>query len=132
MKPENRIATLLLSVVAAAALSTSALAQVSVRIMLAPPAPVYEAQPVIAPGYVWAPGYWALNGDRHVWMHGRSMLQRDGYRWEADRWDQRGDAYVRQVGHWERDPGYQAVKPHKEKKSKHNDNGNRKGGKDND
>ena len=35
----------------------TALARINVNISLAPPARQFETVPVIAPGYVWAPGY---------------------------------------------------------------------------
>jgi len=83
--------------------STCALAQISFSIVVAPPAPLYEAAPYLPPGYVWAPGYWAWNYDRHIWVRGRTMLQRAGYRWQPDHWEQRDGAYSRQVGRWEPD-----------------------------
>ncbi|MBV5333699.1 YXWGXW repeat-containing protein, partial [bacterium] len=57
----------------ALAAGSSALAQVNFNIVLAPPPPVYEVVPMMPQGYVWAPGYWAWNHDRHIWMRGRSM-----------------------------------------------------------
>ena len=102
-----------------------AYAEVNISINIAPPAPQYEVMPVIAPGYVWAPGYWAWHGDHHVWVRGRSIVQRTGYRWEPDRWEQHDRAYRRHPGYWQRDPGYTVVKAKKEKKEKkdkHRDN----------
>ena len=102
-----------------------AYAEVNISINIAPPAPQYEVMPVIAPGYVWAPGYWAWHGDHHVWVRGRSIVQRTGYRWEPDRWEQHDRAYQRHPGYWQRDPGYTVVKAKKEKKEKkdkHRDN----------
>jgi len=119
MKPHIAGRSLLLSLlVAAASAAAPVYAQVSINIVIAPPAPLYEAQPYTAPGYVWAPGYWAFNGDRHVWVRGRNIMQRDGYRWDADRWEQRGNTYVRHVGRWQRDEGYVLMKPEKYKKEK--------------
>ena len=132
MKPNSTTRNLLLSLaLAAAAFAAPAYAQVSFQVYLAPPAPQYEVVPIIAPGYVWAPGYWGWSGDHHVWVRGRSIVQRDGYRWEPDRWDQRNSGYYRTVGHWEQDRNY---KPVKYKKEKHNEghgngHGNGKGNK---
>lgn len=81
----------------------AALAQVRFSIQVGPPPPMYEPIPMMAPGYVWAPGYWAWNNDRHIWVRGRTIVQRTGYRWEPDRWEQRGDGYYRQPGSWARD-----------------------------
>lgn len=120
MTPGNNIRHFVLAVlVAASAAAVPAFAQISVHINLAPPAPLYEARPAIAPGYAWAPGYWALMGERHVWVRGRTIVQRAGYRWEPDRWEQRGTVYVRHAGNWQRDPSYRPVKMEKEKKPKH-------------
>jgi hypothetical protein len=88
---------------AGSALAAPAYAQINVSINLAPPAPQYEVIPTLQPGYVWAPGYWGWSGERHVWVRGRAIAQRDGYRWAPDRWDQRDRGYYRTAGHWERD-----------------------------
>jgi hypothetical protein len=130
MKPSNKVRHLVLSVlVAAGAVAVPAFAQVSVNINLGPPAPLYEVRPVIAPGYTWAPGYWTLNGDRHIWVRGRTIVQREGYRWAPDHWEQRNNIYVRQPGYWQRDEPYQTVKIEKQKKPKHWNNGQGQGGK---
>ena len=86
----------------------SANAQVSFNIQIGPPAPLYEQVPVMPAGYVWAPGYWAWHGDHHIWIHGRTMVQRIGYRWEPDVWEQRNNTYYRHAGRWERESGYRA------------------------
>ena len=123
MKPTHAVRSPVLSMLlAAGTVAGPAFAQISININLAPPAPQYEVIPVLAPGYVWAPGYWAWNGDRHIWVRGRSIVQRAGYRWVPDRWEQRDRAYHWQPGRWERDAGYKAVKVKKEKKPKYRDN----------
>lgn len=133
MNRTNTIRNLLLSLLlAASAFAAPAYAQVSVNINLAPPAPQYEVVPVLSPGYVWAPGYWGWNGDRHIWIRGRSIVQRDGFRWQPDRWEQRDRSYFRTGGHWQRDHDFKPVKMKKEKKNKgHGNNGKRgRGGRD--
>lgn len=128
MNRTNAIRNLLLSLVlAASAFAAPAYAQVSVNINLAPPAPQYEAVPVLSPGYVWAPGYWGWNGDRHIWIRGRSIVQRDGFRWQPDRWEQRDRGYFRTGGHWQRDHDFKPVKMKKEKKNKGHDNKGKRG-----
>lgn len=92
---------------------TAALAQVSFSINIGPPPPIMEVVPMMQPGYVWAPGYWAWNHDGHVWVRGRSMVQRMGYRWEPDRWEQRGGAYYRHPGKWARDDNFTPPKAQK-------------------
>ena len=107
MNPRKPARQLLLSIaIATAAFAGSAAAQVSLNILVAPPAPRHEVMPQVPAGHVWAPGYWGWNGDRHVWVRGRPILQRDGYVWTPYRWDQRDRGYTRTAGHWVRDPGY--------------------------
>lgn len=129
MKRHNTIRNLLLSVlVVASSAAVPALAQISVNISIAPPALQYEPMPAMAPGYVWAPGYWAWHGDRYIWIRGRTMVQRAGYRWEPDRWEQRGNMYYQQPGRWTPDADYKAVRVKKDKKPKHWNNGQGNGG----
>lgn len=78
-------------------------AQVNFSITIGPPALLYEPVPMMAPGYIWAPGYWAWHDDRHIWVRGRTIIQRTGYRWEPDRWEQQGPRYVQRPGRWERE-----------------------------
>ncbi len=121
--------TLLLSLsLAAGAFSAPASAQVSFNINIGPPAPQYEVVPTLPSGYVWAPGYWGWTGERHVWVRGRSIVQREGYRWEPDRWEQRNNGYFRTAGHWQQDKHYKPVKMKKEKKH-HDDDRDGKGNK---
>jgi hypothetical protein len=110
----NPLLALLLA--ASASFAAPAFAQVSIHIALAPPAPQYEVVPTMQPGYVWAPGYWGWSGERHVWVRGRPIAQREGYRWEPDRWEQRNQGYYRTAGHWQPDHDYKPAKGHKEKK----------------
>jgi len=134
MKRANAVRSVLLSMLlAAGAASAPAFAQINVNISLAPPPPQYELVPAIQPGYVWAPGYWGWNGERHVWVRGRPIVQRTGYVWSPDRWEQRNGGYYRHQGNWERDPGYRTVKVKKEKRDKDDDhdNGNHGEGKGN-
>jgi len=127
MKHTNLLRSLVLSLALAA--GTSAIAQISFNIVVAPPAPLHEAAPVMQPGYAWAPGYWAWNHDRHIWVRGRTIVQRDGYLWVPDRWVEQGGSYVRQPGRWDRSLEAKPVKYEKLKKPKH-DNGRRNHGKD--
>ena len=125
MKHTNAMRNLSLSLLlSAGAFAAPAYAQISLHVNLAPPAPQYEVMPIIPSGHVWAPGYWGWSGERHVWVRGRAIVQREGYRWQPDRWEQRDQAYYRSAGYWERDQGYKPVKVKKQKKSKgrgHND-----------
>lgn len=122
MKTSHALRNLMLSAFMVAGAAAPALAQVSFQIHIAPPAPMYEVVPMQAPGYLWVPGYWVWNHDQHIWVRGRSIMQRTGYRWEADRWEQRNNVYYRYPGRWERDASYQVIEVKKAKKSKHWDN----------
>jgi hypothetical protein len=102
------LAATALAIAAQLGLSNSAFAQVSFNIQIGPPVAIYEPVPMMAPGLVWAPGYWAWHEDRHVWIRGRTMVQRVGYRWQPDVWEQRNNAYYRHPGRWERDNTYRA------------------------
>ena len=109
----------LLLIIATAALSTSAMIAPSivapanaqavmnlgVSIGMPPPAPVYEVVPPPRVGYVWAPGYWRWEHERHVWMPGRWVEERRGYHWVPDRWDREHENWRHHEGHWDRDRG---------------------------
>ncbi len=126
MNRTNALRNLSLSLLLTASVfAAPAYAQLSVNINLAPPAPQYEVVPTIQPGYVWAPGYWGWNGDRHIWVRGRTIVQREGFLWAPDRWEQRDRTFFRTAGHWERDNGFKRVKMKKEKKHKDRDDGDR-------
>lgn len=125
MKPAKLARSVLLSLALVA--SGAAFAQISFNIVVAPPTPQYERVPVVQPGYVWAPGYWAWANDRHVWVRGRTIVQRPGYVWQPDRWEQRNGTYYRQAGRWAYDAHGKPVKAQKMKKPKpgkgHGNNG---------
>ena len=76
-----------------------------VIILVAPPAPYVEVVPGPRPGYVWAPGYWQWEGQRHVWVHGRHVAARPGHYWVADGWQARDGRHQFTPGRWE--PGHQ-------------------------
>jgi hypothetical protein len=109
---------LLLAAVLASAAAAPAIAQVTINIGVSPPPVQQEVIPVLPPTQTWAPGYWAWNGDRHVWVRGRAITKRDGYRWAPDSWVQTGNGYSRQPGYWVRDTSH-AAKEKKPKKPKH-------------
>ena len=96
-----------------------AAAQININIGVAPPAPRYETVPAPRSGYVWAPGYWHWEGQRHVWAPGRWMAARPGFHWVADRWEPREGRHHYEAGHWER------VSKHGERD--HEDNGRHEG-----
>jgi len=65
---------LAIGLAAAATLVATSLADVtpaSAQVMvLAPPAPVYEAAPAPRVGYAWQPGYWGWQYGHYVWVPG--------------------------------------------------------------
>lgn len=75
-------------------------AQVNLNVHFGPrPAPIYEqAPPPPGPNYEWHRGYWAWNGNRWVWVHGRYDRRpyRDA-RWVPAHPDRNG---VWIQGHW--------------------------------
>lgn len=84
-------------------LGTAAQAQYGAVVTVAPPAPRYEVVPAPRAGWVWAPGHWEWQGNRHVWMQGTWLRERSGYEYRAPRWVQRGNGEWILVGNnWER------------------------------
>ena len=98
-------------IIAASSMTTPAFAEVGVSIgigiPLPPPAVIYEPVPLPpAYGYVWAPGYWAWNHDRYIWIRGRHVYGRPGFSWRPERWEHRGERYHFVSGGWEREHGH--------------------------
>ena len=116
------------SLLAAASLlaaSSATLARVDVDIVIGVPPPVAVVEtPVVRQGYVYAPGYWAWDGHRHVWVRGRTITERPGYTWVADRWEPVGGRYRFVPGYWEpvkSHPGKGWAKGHSKGKHKGHD-----------
>jgi hypothetical protein len=108
----KRTALVMLAVAAflAPAALTPAAAQVgvSINIGVPPPAPIYEAVPAPRVGYVWAPGFWRWEGERHVWAPGHWMADRPGQHWVADHWNHvegPHGGWHHEPGHWEHGHG---------------------------
>ena len=105
--------------------SSGALSRVDVSVVIGVPPPVTVVETVPAPrsGYVYAPGYWGWDGHRHVWIRGRTIVERPGYVWVADRWEPAQGRYRFVPGYWEEHrshPGKGHAKGHhKPKKHKH-------------
>ncbi len=100
MKPSVRTVqkTIVAAMLMLGAVAGQAQAQVNINIDIAPPGPRYEAVPVLRPGYVWAPGYWAWQGSRYSWVNGHQLQQREGQRWVPDHYEP-GNRY--RAGYWE-------------------------------
>jgi hypothetical protein len=75
---------------------------VGISVRIGPPAiPVY-AQPVIpAPGYIWAPGYWAYGPGGYYWVPGTWVQPPAvGLLWTPGYWGWVGGVYVWHGGYW--------------------------------
>src|SRR6478609_6138657 len=83
----------------ASVIATPASADVYVRI--APPAPRYEAVPVVRQGWVWAPGYWNWSGRHYVWVNGHKVRAHGHGHWVPDRWVEDHGRWRREHGHWD-------------------------------
>ena len=84
------------------AMPVAANAQI-IDITIAPPElPVYEQPPIPAPGYIWAPGYWAFDPDNgYYWVPGTWVLPPDvGLLWTPGYWGWRDGLYVWNDGYW--------------------------------
>lgn len=68
----------------------------------APPAPRAERMPQARRGYVWAPGHWARNNNRYVWVRGKYIRERKGYVYSAPAWRERDGRWQMEGGIWER------------------------------
>jgi hypothetical protein len=75
---------------------------VDIGIDVAPPAPQYEVIPPPRAGFVWAPGYWSWEGQRHVWVRGDWMAVRPGYVYHQARWERHHDGWHLHEGYWGR------------------------------
>jgi len=86
----------------AVAATTPVVAQsVNISIGTPPPAPIVETVPPPRAGFVWAPGFWRWEGERHVWMSGHWIEERVGHRWIPDHWIEGPNGGWRYVpGHW--------------------------------
>jgi WXXGXW repeat (2 copies) len=92
---------LFLSVPWALTPSTSS-AQVAVSISVAPPPlPVYEQPPLPAPGWIWAPGYWAWGPEGYFWVPGTWVeAPQPGLLWTPGYWGWSDGLYVWNPGYW--------------------------------
>jgi len=50
---------------------------------------------------IWISGYWVVNDNRWVWVHGHyERPPRRGVHWEAHTWVRHGDSFELRVGGW--------------------------------
>jgi YXWGXW repeat-containing protein len=74
---------------------------VGVSVNIAPPVlPVYVQPPCPAPGYIWAPGYWAWD-DGYYWVPGTWVLAPAvGLLWTPGYWGWADGVYLWHAGYW--------------------------------
>ena len=77
--------------------------RVTINLPMPPPPPHIEVVPGPRSGYVWAPGYWGWQGERHVWVPGRHIEARGGHHWVADSWQAREGRHHFAPGRWEQE-----------------------------
>lgn len=65
-----------------------------------PPSMLDEAVPAPRAGFVWIPGYWGWNNERHVWHPGHWVPARQGCHWRRHRWVLRGGSWYLEAGAW--------------------------------
>jgi len=97
----------LLSALLVLAIPVAATAQV-ISITIAPPElPVYEQPAIPAPGFMWAPGYWAYGPEGYFWVPGTWVLPPSvGLLWTPGYWGWRDGIYVWNAGYWGPHIGY--------------------------
>lgn len=77
------------------------LAPVEVAREAPPPLPVYQQPPVPGDGYIWVPGYWALNALGFYWVPGAWMLAPyPGALWTPGYWAYDAGYYRWRRGYW--------------------------------
>ena len=96
------VRSMLLSLVIVGGISSGSALARTVVVEIGPPPAQVEVMPVQRRGYTWAPGYWAWQRDRHVWVRGHTMRARTGYEWTPHRWNQVDGRHEFQPGRWAR------------------------------
>ncbi len=83
---------------------TQATAQVGLGLNVvignAPPPPRFESVPPARSGYVWAPGYWNWEGNRHAWAAGHWEAIREGQQYQRSQWVQENNSWRLNRGGW--------------------------------
>jgi hypothetical protein len=101
----NSTKMLVAAAIAAMISMSSAMARgpnLDIELNLAPPPPPYEVVPPPRVGFIWAPGYWDYEGQRHVWRKGHWEHERHGQHWAGGQWTEHDGKWHLNRGHWER------------------------------
>ncbi|HUJ25411.1 MAG TPA: YXWGXW repeat-containing protein [Myxococcales bacterium] len=70
-----------------------------------PPPPRVVYMPAPRRGWVWQPGYWALQDHDWVWIEGHWIRRYPGYDWEPSQWVRDPDGEWRLIpGRWVKAP----------------------------
>jgi hypothetical protein len=85
-----------------AAVAPLAQARVDVFVNTAPPELRQERVPAPRAGYLWAPGYWNWQSNRHVWAKGHWEKERAGFSYRPNAWTQQDGRWTNQRGGWDR------------------------------
>ena len=84
------------------AVSLPALAHTEIFFTTPPPPARIEVVPAPRNGYIWAPGYWHANGNKHAWRAGHWERHRVGYHYVEPRWVERKNGWAFERSRWNR------------------------------
>ena len=88
--------------IGAVAIPLPSMADVDVNLGFGPPAAVVEVVPGPRQGYVWSPGYYNYENNRHVWVKGESVREREGYTYQPNRWVEHDGRWNLERSRWDR------------------------------
>lgn len=74
----------------------------SIGINIGPPPVRYEPVPVPRVGYLWVPGCWEWQGNRHVWIGGHYIREKHHHHYQPSYWNERGGRWYYTPGRWNR------------------------------
>src|ERR1035437_5489364 len=89
------------SIIGVAAMPLPSMAEDVISLNFGPPAAQYEAVPVAREGYIWSPGYYNYENDKHVWVKGESVPAREGYTYQPNRWQEKDGHWNLERARWE-------------------------------
>ena len=98
----NKVLVSALLAIGTVAMPLPVMADVDVMLNFGPPPAVVEVVPPPRAGYVWSPGYYNFENDRHVWVRGDWRREREGYAYYSNRWVERDGRWRLEREHWER------------------------------
>lgn len=84
------------------AMPLPSMADVDINLGFGPPAAQVEVVPGPRQGYVWSPGYYNYENNKHVWVKGESIRAREGYTYEPNRWVEHDGRWNLERSRWDR------------------------------